>query len=67
MTKTELDNLDLLSEIADEPDTPLSSWEREFIASLRERVRLHRPLTEKQGEVFDGLVSRHLQDGEVVD
>ena len=59
MTKTEQRQLDELRAIAEEDGTPLSDWEHEFVVSLD--ARRDRDLTEKQGEVFDRLVRKHLK------
>lgn len=58
MTKTECARLDELIVIAEESDSPLSDWEREFVISLD--GRRERDMTGKQADVFDRLVRKHL-------
>lgn len=59
MTQTELRQLDALLEIAEENNTPLTAWEVEFLHSLD--GRRERELSEKQADVFDRLVAKHLK------
>lgn len=59
MTPTERRQLDALIEIAEERDSPLNDWEKEFVMSLD--GKRDRELSEKQGEVFDRLVRKHLK------
>lgn len=59
MTHTEQRQLDLLIEIAEERNSPLSDWEKEFVMSLDGRCE--RELSEKQANVFDRLVTKHLK------
>lgn len=62
MTQTEASRLDALLEICEEDDCPLTPWEVDFIQSLDERRGLR--LSEKQGEVFDRIVEKHLRGDE---
>lgn len=62
MTRTEQAQLDELLEIAEEDDSPLSAWEQEFLTSLD--GRRERDMTEKQADVFDRLVAKHLRGDE---
>ena len=59
MTLTEQRQLDSLVEIAEEDESPLSDWEKEFVTSLDGRRECE--LTMKQADVFDRLVKKHLQ------
>ena len=59
MTATECKQLDILIDIAEERDSPLSDWERDFVVSLDHRRRW--PLSEKQAECFDRLIDKHLR------
>lgn len=52
--------LDALLEIADERPCPLSDWEVEFLTSLDGRTP-RGPYSEKQQEIFDRLVEKHLR------
>jgi hypothetical protein len=59
MSLTELKQLDNLIEIAEEDDSPLSEWERDFVMSLD--GQRHRSLSDKQATVFERLISKHLR------
>ena len=59
MTRTEQQQLDELLAIAEEDRTPLTDWEREFLESLDDWRE--RDLTDKQADVFDRLVTKHLR------
>lgn len=58
MTATECKQLDILIDIAEERDSPLSDWERDFVVSLDHRRRW--PLSEKQAECFDRLIANQI-------
>lgn len=58
MTVNERGELDELLKIAEERPCPLTEWERDFVLSLD--ARRDRPLTPRQGEVFDRLCDKHL-------
>ena len=59
MSPEELSQLDELVEIAGEEDCPLSGWEVGFVQSLDERRNFK--MSEKQADVFDRLVTKHLK------
>jgi hypothetical protein len=59
MSRHEQGQLDSLLAIAEERDSPLSDWEKEFVTSLDDRR--DRDMSPKQAEVFDRLVEKHLR------
>jgi hypothetical protein len=60
MTDREKLQLEDLLKIAEEDDSPLNDWEKEFLEALESRS--HFTMTEKQANVFERLVAKHLKD-----
>lgn len=52
-----------LLEIADENDSPINDWERDFLNSVwSHRISIGTPLSEKQQRIFDRIANEHLDD-----
>ncbi len=59
MTQVEKQNLECLLEIAREENSPLSSWEKEFVSSLARDWE--REMTMKQRDIFARLIEKHVE------
>ena len=59
MTPDEIEALEMLMDIANENDLPLTDWESQFVHSLHSRR--HDKMAEKQADVFDRLVDKHVR------
>jgi hypothetical protein len=58
MTNSEIENLVVLLEIADEENTPLTEDDIEFLTAIDENRA--RPMTGKQEQRFQELVDKHI-------